>query len=189
MHIVLLNQPFHPDVVATAQMGKDLADALIKRGHSVSAVCSRSIYGQSGAQLKEYEVIDGIEIHRVGASIFGRKGLIARAADFGLFYILAAIKLLTMKKPDVVVSFTTPPFIALLGLVCRFFRGSKAVYWLMDLYPDVPVASGVFKQSSLIVRVCEFFSRLILSFFNATKIAIGDYNRCYTQYCRDENDQ
>ncbi len=170
MHIVLLNQPFHPDVVATAQMGKDLADALTKRGHTVSAVCSRSIYGQSGAQLPKFEVIDGIEIHRVGASIFGRKGLLARAADFGLFYLLAAFKLLTMKKPDVVVSFTTPPFIALLGLVCRFFRGSKAVYWLMDLYPDVPVASGVFKQTSLIVRICEVFSRVILKRSDATVV-------------------
>lgn len=170
MHVVLLNQPFHPDVVATAQMGKDLADALIARGHTVSAVCSRSIYGQAGAQLPKYEVIDGIEIHRVGASLFGRKGLIARAADFGLFYILAALKLLTMKRPDVVVGFTTPPFIALLGLVCRAFRGSKAVYWLMDLYPDVPVQSGVFQASSPITRICEWFSRLILKRSDATVV-------------------
>jgi colanic acid biosynthesis glycosyl transferase WcaI len=170
MHVVLLNQPFHPDVVATAQMGKDLADALIARGHSVSAVCSRSIYGQAGAQLPKYEMIDGIEIHRVGASIFGRKGLIARAADFGLFYLLATLKLLTMKKPDVVVGFTTPPFIALLGLVCRIFRGSKAVYWLMDLYPDVPVQSGVFPATSPITRVCEWFSRLILKQSDATVV-------------------
>lgn len=170
MHVVLLNQPFHPDVVATAQMGKDLADALIARRHTVSAVCSRSIYGQAGAQLPRHEVIDGIEIHRVGASLFGRKGLIARAADFGLFYVLATFKLLTMKKPDVVVGFTTPPFIALLGLVCRFFRGSKSVYWLMDLYPDVPVQSGVFKPASPITRICEWFSRLILKRSDATVV-------------------
>lgn len=170
MHVVLLNQPFHPDVVATAQMGKDLADALVARGHRVSAVASRSIYGRAGAQLPKRETIDGIEIHRVGASIFGRRGLLARAADFALFYVLAAARLLTMKKPDVVVGFTTPPFIALLGILCRVLRGARAVYWVMDLYPDVPVASGVFRARSPLTRVCEFFAGLLLRRSDATVV-------------------
>ncbi|HED53121.1 MAG TPA: glycosyltransferase WbuB, partial [Phycisphaerales bacterium] len=65
MHIVLLNQAFHPDVVATAQMAKDLADHLVQRGHRVSVIASRSIYGRSGAALPKRETIDGIEVHRV----------------------------------------------------------------------------------------------------------------------------
>jgi glycosyltransferase involved in cell wall biosynthesis len=170
MHAVLLNQPFHPDVVATAQMGKDLADALIARGHQVSAVASRSIYGQSGATLPKRETVDGIEIHRVGFSVFGRKGILARAFDFGLFYALAAFKLLTMKKPDVVVAFTTPPFIALLGLIVRLFRGSKAVYWVMDLYPDVAVESGVFGSKSFTAKFFGWFGRRILKGSDATVV-------------------
>lgn len=47
MHVLLLDQAFYPDVVATAQHGKDLADELVRRGHGVTAVASRSIYQQS----------------------------------------------------------------------------------------------------------------------------------------------
>jgi colanic acid biosynthesis glycosyl transferase WcaI len=162
MHVVLLNQPFYPDVVATAQMGKDLADELIRRGHTVSAVASRSIYGQSGAQLPRFEVIDGIEVHRLGVNIFGKKGIAARIADFALFHALATVRVLTLKKPDVVISYTTPPFIAIVGLLARLFRGSRAIYWVMDLYPDVPVACGVMKPRSLLTRAFESLSRTLL---------------------------
>lgn len=162
MHVVLLNQPFYPDVVATAQMGKDLADELVRRGHTVTAVASRSIYGQTGAALPKRETIDGIEVRRLGVSIFGKKGIAARVADFALFHALAAVRVVTLKKPDVVVSYTTPPFIAVVGLIARLVRGSRAVYWVMDLYPDVPVACGVMKERSLLTRMFERLSRLLL---------------------------
>ncbi len=162
MHVVLLNQPFYPDVVATAQMGKDLADELVRRGHTVTAVASRSIYGQTGAALPKRETIDGIEVRRLGVSIFGKKGIAARVADFALFHALAAVRVVTLKKPDVVVSYTTPPFIAVVGLVARLVRGSRAVYWVMDLYPDVPVACGVMKERSLLTRMFERLSRVLL---------------------------
>lgn len=162
MHVVLLNQPFYPDVVATAQMGKDLADELVRRGHTVTAVASRSIYGQTGAALPKRETIDGIEVRRLGVSIFGKKGIAARVADFALFHALAAVRVVTLKKPDVVVSYTTPPFIAVVGLIARLVRGSRAVYWVMDLYPDVPVACGVMKERSLLTRMFERLSRVLL---------------------------
>jgi colanic acid biosynthesis glycosyl transferase WcaI len=162
MHVVLLNQPFYPDVVATAQMGKDLADELVRRGHTVTAVASRSIYGQTGAALPKRETIDGIEVRRLGVSIFGKKGIAARVADFALFHALATVRVVTLKKPDVVVSYTTPPFIAVVGLIARLVRSSRAVYWVMDLYPDVPVACGVMKERSLLTRMFERLSRMLL---------------------------
>lgn len=162
MHVVLLNQAFYPDVVATAQMSKDLADTLTRRGHRVTAIASRSIYGAKGAALPARETIDGIDVRRPGFSLFGKAGYAARIADFGLFYAMATLRLLTLPKPDVVVSFTTPPFIALAGLACRALRGSRAVYWVMDLYPDLPVACGVMKPTSLPTRFFESLNRRLL---------------------------
>lgn len=187
LHIVLLNQAFYPDVVATAQMGKDLADALVRRGHKVTAVASRSIYGKSGAVLAKSEEVavsanpdrkgEGgakalagasgsaggvISIRRVGASLFGKASIAARIADFALFYLLATFRVLTLKKPDVVICYTTPPFIALVGLLCKWLRGSRAVYWVMDLYPDLPIACGVMKEKALPTRLFERLNRFLL---------------------------
>ncbi len=165
---MLLNQPFFPDVVATAQMGKDLADVLAQRGHEVHAIASRSIYGHAGATLPAWEAVpvEGaahpIRVHRVGASLFGKGNILARLADFALFYLLALWKILVMPRPDVVVSFTTPPLIGFAGLVARFFRASRAVHWIMDLYPDVLVACGVTPERGAVARAVGFFSTWLL---------------------------
>lgn len=162
MHVLLLNQAFYPDIVSTAQMSRDLADELVRRGHKVTAVASRSIYGSKGAVLPKAETVDGIEIRRVGASLFGKSGYAARITDFALFYLLAAGKVLTGPRPDVVVSFTTPPFIGAVGLLTRLLRGSRAVYWVMDLYPDLPVACDVMKPDAPTTAFFERLNRMIL---------------------------
>lgn len=166
LRIVLLNQAFYPDVVATAQMGKDLADALVERGHEVIAIASRSIYGKAGATLPRRESLRApggtIDIRRVGFSLFGKRGTLTRLLDFGFFYILAAFRLLTLPRCDIVVGFSTPPYIAMLGLLARLFRGSRCVYWAMDLYPDVPVAFGMLRSGAPHTRLLAWAHRLLL---------------------------
>jgi|Laugresu1bdmlbdd_1035124.scaffolds.fasta_scaffold21335_1 glycosyltransferase involved in cell wall biosynthesis len=163
MRVLLINQTFYPDVAATAQHGHDLARHLVAQGHEVSVIASRSIYGKAGTALPPYEKVDGIEIHRVGRSFYGKAGLLARTTDFALFYLLTAAKAIQIGRHDVSVCFTTPPFIALLGLVLRGLRGTKVVYWVMDLYPDVLVVTGVLREDSLTTRVLERLNRLALA--------------------------
>lgn len=163
MRILLLNQVFYPDVVATAQHGHDLARHLAQHGHDVVAIASRSIYGEKGAALPKHEIVDGIEIHRVGQSLFGKASIFARILDFGLFYVAATIKAFSIKRPDVVICFTTPPFIALVGWLMRLLRGSRFVYWVMDLYPDLPVACGVFSAKSPLTWMFERINRFCLN--------------------------
>jgi len=177
MHVVLLNQAFAPDVVATAQMSKDLADELIARGHTVTAIASRSVYGQKGSVLPGRETMDGIDVRRPGVSVFGKSGYAARIADFAFFYALATLRLLTLKKPDVVVSFTTPPFVAGAGLLCRLLRGSRAVYWVMDLYPDLPVACGVMKKAGPVTGFFEGVNRRLLR-WSCINVVLG---RCMAE--------
>lgn len=162
MKVLLLNQVFYPDVAATAQHGHDLARDLVRHGHQVTAVASRSLYGQKGASLPATETVDGIEIHRVGRSLFGKAGIAARIADFVLFYLSAFVKVMTLPRHDVIVCFTTPPFIALVGRLLRMVKGTRFVYWVMDLYPDLPVACGVMKQGAIPTRMFEALNRSCL---------------------------
>lgn len=162
MRVLLLNQAFYPDVVATAQHADDLARHLVAQGHEVTAIASRSIYGSKGAALPRRETVDGVEIRRVGASVFGKRGILARILDFALFYLLATVRTLTVRRPDVIVCFTTPPFIALVGWLARLLRGSKYVYWVMDLYPDLPVACGVMQARSPVTWFFERVNRFCL---------------------------
>lgn len=174
MRILLINQVFWPDVAATAQHADDLARHLARHGHEVHAIASRSIYGSKGAALPPrenlpVEPVPGltahpapVQIHRVGKSLFGKGSIAARLADFALFYLLAAVKAFTVPRPDVVVCFTTPPFISLLGWLLRLVRGPRFVYWVMDLYPDAPVQAGVMSPRSPVTRLFESLNRFCL---------------------------
>lgn len=182
MRVLLLNQVFFPDVAATAQHAHDLARHLVAHGHDVVVIASRSIYGQRGAALPRRESVDGIEIHRVGRSLFGKAGIPTRLLDFALFYLAATIKAFAVRRPDVVVCFTTPPLIALVGPLMRLLRGSKFVYWVMDLYPDVAVAGGLIKPTSVLTRLLERLNRFCLRTADRT-VVLG---RCMMQRVRDK---
>lgn len=172
MRVLLINQTFHPDVAATAQHGWDLALHLRRHGHRVTAIASRSIYGQRGATLPKYEVVEGVEIYRVGSSFFGKSGTIGRLVDFGVWYVLALWKALMVRRCDVCVAFTTPPLIAMVGVMLKALKGTAFVYWAMDLYPDVPVLYGMMQADAFVTRRVENLHRWILRRADAV-IALG----------------
>ena len=168
--VLFLNQAYAPDAAATAQHCEDLARYLADRGHGVAVIASRSIYGKTGAQLPRRELRHGVHVHRVGLSLFGKRGIALRALDFGLFYVAAAWRAAwinvpigpSRRRPDIVVTLTTPPFIGTVGTVLRRLRGCRHVYWAMDLYPDVLVAAGVSQPRGVLTRLLAWLNRVQL---------------------------
>ncbi len=183
MRILFINQTFAPDVAATAQHAHDLARHLIAHGHEVRVIASRSLYGDRGQALPRREMMNGIEVCRVGRSWFGKASIFARLIDFLQFYLAASLKALTGPRADVVVCFTTPPFISLLGWVMRVLRGSRYVYWVMDLYPDVAVACEVMKPHSLSTRFFDRLNRFCLK--RADRVVV--LGRCMKQRVLEKN--
>jgi glycosyltransferase involved in cell wall biosynthesis len=180
MRVLLINQVFYPDVAATAQHADDLAQHLVRHGHEVHVIAGRALYGQKGASLPARETHEGVRIHRVGRSLFGKSSTIGRAVDFALFYLAATVKAFRLPRADVAVCLTTPPFIALLGWLVRATRGSRFVYWVMDLYPDAPVVTGMFKPRSPVTRVLERINRFCLRRADAS-VVLG---RCMEELVR-----
>jgi glycosyltransferase involved in cell wall biosynthesis len=162
LRVLVLNQFFWPDVAATAQHAFDLARYLRSHGDEVSAIASRSIYGQTGSALPEEEIADGIAIHRVTSSVFGKRGVIFRSFDFLFFNVACLFKAVSLPRHDVVICLTTPPFIALVGIFLRWMKGTRFVFWTMDLYPDVPLAAGVIKRGSIVHWVFDRLDRFCL---------------------------
>ncbi|HWY24495.1 MAG TPA: hypothetical protein VNX47_06230, partial [Nevskia sp.] len=70
--VVFVNRYFHPDLSATSQILTDLARHLAANGSEVHVVCSRQLYDQPQARLAAREAVDGIQVHRVRTSRFGR---------------------------------------------------------------------------------------------------------------------
>ena len=62
--------------------------------------------------------------------------------DYLSFYSGAAFQALRMPKFDLVVTLTTPPIIGLVGTILKRLRGSRHIFWSMDLHPDASMALG-----------------------------------------------
>jgi len=170
MRVLFINQFYVPDIAATGQLLADVAEELASRGHEVHVVCSRRTYNGGGLVLAGEEFINSVQVHRVGATGFGRSRILGRVLDYLSFYCLALRKAFTLPRMDVCVALTTPPFIALVGLSLRRLRGTRMVVWTMDLYPEVAVAFGVLRERCLL---CSVLARLSKRVYRAAGAVIS----------------
>ena len=147
MKIVLLNQFFWPDSSATSQMLTDLARGLAAEGHEVYSVSAAGGYASADAGTTP-----PVHMHHVKALPFVR-GKVGRVLSYASFYVKAAWRVLTMPKMDVALTLTTPPLLSLLGNVAKGLRGTRHFIWEMDMYPDVAVDCGYFREGGVADRI------------------------------------
>ena len=162
MRVLLLNQTFYPDVVATAQVLSDFAVGLVERGHHVTAIASQRAYDNPAQRFPARETWRGVEIQRLPSAGFGKTAMWRRAADFGFFSAVTTLRLLTLPRYDAVVALTSPPLVSYLAAwFCRL-RGAKLYYWVMDMNPDEALAAGWLREGSVPTRALEVMSRFSL---------------------------
>lgn len=144
MKVVFINRFFYPDLSATSQLLSDLAFHLAASGMTVHVVASRLRYDDPMAALPSQELIQGVHVHRVWTSRFGRGNLAGRVFDYLTFYLSAASQLLAvLAKGDVLVIKTDPPLIGLIAAPCARLRGARVINWLQDIFPEVARELGM----------------------------------------------
>jgi len=153
MKILLLNQPFFPDVVSAAQHATDLARALAAQGHQITVVCSRRAYDSPSVTFPPREVWEGVTIQRIWSTGYGKSAKWRRALDFASFLASCVGRLATLGRFDCVVALTAPPLISFIGLLFARITGARLVLWLMDINPDQAVAAGWLREGSFMERV------------------------------------
>ena len=172
MRVLLLNQCFYPDHVATAQYLTDLALALKDRGHDVTVVASGRGYDDPTRLYPVRETWRGIDIRRIWTPGLGKKAKWRRLVDFAVFWLNASRILLLLPRHDVTVCLTSPPLISTLGTMMAKLKGGAVVPWVMDLNPDEAVAAGWLKQGGLVERTLTLIQNW--SFQQASRIIALD---------------
>jgi colanic acid biosynthesis glycosyl transferase WcaI len=162
VRLIILNQFFYPDHSATSQLMTDLAESLVGRGMQVTVLSGRGRYN-GGDRLPPREEYRGVRVERAWTTSFGKDSVAGRLADYFSFYMGAAWKLLALPRHDVVMALTTPPLIGLLALIVCRLKGMKLVALVQDIYPDVGIALGTFKEGSFATRALNRLNRLVLA--------------------------
>jgi colanic acid biosynthesis glycosyl transferase WcaI len=172
LRILLVNQAFYPDVVATALVLTDFAKALTERGHQVTVVASGRGYDDRQRRYPSHEKWEGVEIHRIWTPGLGKSSKWRRVVDFASFWISASLILLKLPRFDVTVCLTSPPLISILGTLVAQIKGGAVVPWIMDLNPDEAVAAGWLRSGSLPERIMTHLQNW--SFSKAARIIALD---------------
>jgi glycosyltransferase involved in cell wall biosynthesis len=141
---IFVNRFFAPDHSATGQLLGDLSCELARRGHHVQVVTSRQRYDAPDARLPSTALVDGVSVHRVSGTRFGRGALLGRGLDLMSFQAAAWRRVRALARAgDVMVAMTDPPLACVPAMHVAASCGALLVNWLQDLYPEVAIELGV----------------------------------------------
>lgn len=165
--IALLCQHFYPEMVSTGLLMTELCSRLSELGWDTTVYCARPSWDINAetsriAAAKESNY-QGIHIIRVPTLGEQQSSLFSRLIFACTFLISTMIKLWQERKRyDGLVLTTNPPFLGLAGWL--FSRLYRKPYLLIvhDVYPDIAINLGLLSSRSLLARLWEQVTRLIL---------------------------
>ncbi|HPM79541.1 MAG TPA: glycosyltransferase family 4 protein [Candidatus Anammoximicrobium sp.] len=139
--ILFLNRSYWPDAEATGQLLTELCEDLAEQ-FDVTVVAGQPNWNAEGAsfQRRGVQCRAGVTIRRVRHTRFAKRSVAGRVVNQLTFFAAATFAALAVKRPDIVVVETDPPFLALLGALARRRFGCRLVAYLQDIYPEVAVA-------------------------------------------------
>jgi glycosyltransferase involved in cell wall biosynthesis len=131
-----------------SQISSDLAFELAGVGNDVHVIrCD-----DPQARLPAAADVQGVHIHRVSSTEFGRGALLGRSVDYGSFYASMWRAMNELAGPNsILITKTDPPLTAMPAMLTRR-RGAKLINWLQDIYPEVAIELGVPLVSGTIGR-------------------------------------
>jgi colanic acid biosynthesis glycosyl transferase WcaI len=142
--LIFVNRFFFPDHSATSQILSDLAFHLVGKDHDVHVVTGTQIYDDPKASLPDHEIVNGVHVHRVSSTRFGRGALLGRSIDYLSFYRSVGHRLIEItRQGDMIIAKTDPPLLSVVAMAATRRRGARLVNWLQDIYPETATVLGV----------------------------------------------
>lgn len=162
MKIVIVGQYYWPENFLV----NDIAEELVKRGHSVTVLTGLPDYATSTVP-KEYkhgknrdEVRNGVVIHRVPI-IARRHGFVFRVLNYLSFWISSTTYARFHKyEADVIMSYQTAPiFMGAGGIVLKKKLKKPLLFYCIDIWPDQMKIWGVGNKNpifTLVKKYCQY---------------------------------
>ena len=159
MKITIINQFYPPDIAPTGKLAASLAYQRASLKDQVTIVAGSGAYTPED-RSEHSKPYPGIAIHLLWTPNLGKSHKLTRIFDYAVFYLLAAIRLISLPRQDVIISLTTPPFIAWVAILHKWIHpGTRVVLWNMDCYPEIAERTGVIHEGGWLSRVLRALNR------------------------------
>lgn len=176
--VLLLCQYFYPEYVSSAILPTQLAEDLVLQGYNVSVICGSPQEYHDGDLVSEKEVHNGVNITRLKYGNLNNKTKIGRMINFFSFFVSSLLKLTEISKYKVVLVYSNPPILPLVGYWAKKIGKNKLVFVGFDLYPDNAIAINAIKRNGIIHRLMKYINKKVYS--KADKVvAISDDMKGY----------
>ena len=164
MRLTILNQYYVPDISPTAHLAASLAEHRAAAGDDVTVVTSVGGYVAVAGSATDVAQAQNPKVFRIWTPKLGKQKGISRVLDYAFFYIGAVWRLARLPAQDVVVTMTTPPFIAVAAIAHKLLRRrARVVLWNMDCYPEVVEATGIISKFGLLSRSMRMLNRWLFA--------------------------
>ncbi|MDG1899044.1 MAG: glycosyltransferase family 4 protein, partial [Phycisphaerales bacterium] len=163
MKVVILNQYYAPDVASTGHLLYELANDLSINGEDVDVITCRPSYGPpetwQPCPRKERDV-SGVMVRRMLATRFSKDNMLGRIVNSITFLVpLAARMMFRMKRGEVFLYTTNPPYLGVVGTMVGLVRRHRYVVLLHDAYPQMAVWVGKIRKGGLIDRTWHLLNK------------------------------
>ena len=167
--VVFFNRSYYPDFGATGQLLTELCEDLVGRfGFEVTVVAGMPLAAEEPiAPLHWYAPVrreerNGVRILRAWGTSLPNRKITGRVSNYLSYFSSAAVASLRIGRPDVVVSLTDPPIVALTAIACARATGARFVFLCQDVFPEVARLLENFQNSrveALLSRIGRFTVR------------------------------
>lgn len=161
MRIAILNQFYKPDLAPTGHLAASLAEHRAQQGDIVTVITSLGGYVPA-SPVEASQSAGNLRVIRLWTPRLGKDRGLFRIIDYALFYIQSLFRTLFLPTQSVLISLTTPPFIAWAGVLHKLFHPStKLILWNMDCYPEILERTSVISEGSLASRALRALNRAL----------------------------
>jgi glycosyltransferase involved in cell wall biosynthesis len=147
--LILISQYFYPEMISTGHILTELIIELVKQGIKANVVCAQPTY-YSNDKVDKDITYKGINIKRTDNTQFDKNSLKGKIFNSFSFFVIALWFLLKEKGRHPIVLVTNPPFLGLIGLICRILKRRSYLLIIHDLYPDIAINMGYLRHDSLL---------------------------------------
>jgi glycosyltransferase involved in cell wall biosynthesis len=152
--LTVVSQFFPPDFAATGQLLDDLTNRLSREGLQILVLTGMPAYAYNRSDAPRIEFHPNRCIRRTQASRFWPQRVRGRAVNGILYCLRISLRLLRYsRRGDLILYTTEPPYLPLLGWLLHRITRTPYIVLLYDLYPDVLVELGIFKDGHWLVRL------------------------------------
>ena len=154
-----MTELYYPEETSTGYYLTRIAEGLAA-DFAVKVLCGQPNYSSRGTVSPKEEVHRNVEIFRTWGTTFDKNVIPLRIINMlthGFSVFWKALR--QFKKGEKVLVVTTPPSLPFITAMAARLRGANYYLLIHDNYPEILIAVGKVRESSILVKILDYFNR------------------------------